>query len=95
MYILLAIIAACAAGVAIHFALPGRETRGVAVAPAVTTATAAAVYTLAQWAGLAESSVWLWLASLGGAVVVGVAVTLVLTSARTRSDAAQRAELGI
>ncbi|MDR6865526.1 fatty acid desaturase [Microbacterium resistens] len=95
MYILLAIITACALGVAAHFALPSRELRGNAVAPAVATAFAAAAYAIGQWAGLGEDSVWLWLLSLGGVLIVCIAVVLTLTGVRTRSDAAQRAALGI
>lgn len=95
MYILLALIAACALGVAVHFLVPGRELRGVALVPAVSTAVAGAAYAIGQWAGLAEGSAWLWLISLGAAVVIGVAVPLVLTAVRTRSDAQHRAALGI
>ena len=95
MYILLALIAACALGVAVHFLLPDRPLRGVAVVPAVSTASAAAVYTLMQWPGVGEDSVWLWLASIVGSVVIAAVVGLTITLARRRSDAAKRAALGI
>ena len=42
MYILLALIAACVLGVIVHFAIPHRDVRGVALVPAVATAVAAA-----------------------------------------------------
>ncbi|MBS1673670.1 MAG: hypothetical protein JSS74_06870 [Actinobacteria bacterium] len=95
MYILLALIAACALGVAVHYLVPHRDRRGVALTPAVATAVAAAAYALGQWAGLKESSVWLWLLSLGGAVVVSAVLALVLTRVRIGSDARRRSELGI
>ena len=95
MYILLALIAACALGVIVHFALPHRPMRGVALVPAIATAVAAAAYTLGQWAGLAESSVWLWLIALGGAVVISAAAGVVVTRVRVRQDSARRAALGI
>lgn len=95
MYILLALIGACALGIAAHFLIGGRELRGVAVTPAIATAIAAVVYTSMQWAGVGEGSVWLWLASVLGAVVLASVATVALVAARRRSDAAARAALGI
>ena len=95
MYILLALIAACALGVALHFVLPQRELRGVAVTPAIATAVAAVTYTALQWAGVGEASFWLWLAAIGGGLVVAAATTLVLSAQRTRRDAAEKQALGI
>ncbi|WCM56324.1 hypothetical protein [Microbacterium sp. EF45047] len=95
MYILLALIAACALGVALHFALPHRELRGVAVTPAVATAAAGAIYTAMQWAGVAEADVWLWVGSLGGALLLALVATLALTAQRRRTDAEAKRALGI
>ncbi|MBN6190272.1 MULTISPECIES: hypothetical protein [Microbacterium] len=95
MYILLALIAACALGIAVHYVVGGRELRGVALAPAVATATAALLYTVLQWAGVGEDSPWLWLASILGSVVVSAAVAVGVTALRRRSDAETKAALGI
>lgn len=95
MYILLALIAACALGVVVHFTIPQRELRGVALVPAIATAVAAAAYTLGQWAGLKESSVWLWLIALGSAIVISAAAGVILTRVRSHGDAVRRAELGV
>ena len=95
MYILLALIAACVLGVAVHYAIPHRDVRGVALVPAVATAVAAAAYTLGQWAGLKESSVWLWLIVLGGAVAISAIAGVILTGVRGVSDERKRAELGV
>lgn len=95
MYILLALIAACALGVALHYLLPRRDLRGVAVVPAVTTAVAAAIYTIMQWSGVGENVVWLWVASIGGGLLIAVLATLALSAQRTRHDAAERQALGI
>lgn len=95
MYILLALIGACVLGIAAHYLIGGRELRGVAVTPAVATAVAAIVYTGMQWAGVGEDSLWLWLASVLGSVVVAVLATLVVVAVRARSDEAARASLGI
>ena len=95
MYILLALIGACVLGIAAHYLIGGRELRGVAVTPAVATAVAAIVYTGMQWAGVGEDSLWLWLASVLGSVVVAVLATLAVVAVRARSDEAARASLGI
>jgi len=95
MYILLALIAACALGIAVHFLLPERELRGAALVPGIATALAAIVYTGLQWAGLAETSIWLWLASVVGSVVLAGAAGAAITASRRRSDAAKKAALGI
>ncbi|WP_243224803.1 hypothetical protein [Microbacterium sp. CIAB417] len=95
MYILLALIAACALGIALHFLMPERALRGVVVTPGIATAVAALVYTGMQWAGVGEDSIWLWLASIGGGLLLAALATLGLTATRRRSDAAQKAALGI
>jgi len=95
MYILLALIAACSLGVALHFLLPQRQLRGVAVTPAIATATTAAVYTIMQWAGVGEGDVRLWVASIGGGIALATASTLVLSAQRTRRDALEKQALGI
>ncbi|WP_217183449.1 hypothetical protein [Streptomyces sp. AC495_CC817] len=95
MYILLALIGACVLGIGVHYLIGGRDLRGVIVTPAIATATAAATYTGMQWAGVGEDSVWLWLASLLGSIVVAAVVTLGLVASRRRSDAQARASLGI
>ncbi|WP_314646437.1 hypothetical protein [uncultured Microbacterium sp.] len=95
MYILLALIAACVLGIVVHFTVAGRELRGVVLAPAVAVAVTAAAYTGLQWAGWAESNVWLWVASILGGTVVSIVATLAVVTARRRSDAARTAALGI
>ena len=95
MYILLALIAACALGIAVHYLVPRRELRGVAMVPAVATIVAAVVYTLMQWVGVGQDSIWLWVASVGGAVVLSAVAGVVVTAQRGRSDASKKAALGI
>ena len=95
MYILLALIGACALGIAAHFLIGGRELRGVAVTPAIATAVAGVVYTAMQWAGVGQDSIWLWLASILGGVAVAAAATVAIVAFRRRSDAEKRTALGI
>jgi hypothetical protein len=95
MYILLALIGACALGIAAHFLIGDRELRGVALTPAIATAVSAITYTAMQWSGVGEDSIWLWLASVLGAPVVAGMATVAITGMRKRSDAQSRAALGI
>lgn len=95
MYILLALIAACALGIGVHYLIPHRELRGVAVVPAIATAASAVIYTVMQWAGAGDGNGWLWLASIAGSVVIAAVAGIALTSSRRRSDAAKRTALGI
>lgn len=95
MYILLALIGACALGILAHYLIAGRELRGVVVTPAIATALSAIAYTGLQWLGLGEDNVWLWLASVIGAAAIAAAATVALVAARRRSDAEAKAALGI
>lgn len=95
MFILLAVIAACALAIAVHFLLPDRELRGVAVVPAIAAVVAALVYTGLQWAGVAENNFWLWLASIGGGLALSAIVGALLTAQRRRTDETARTALGI
>ncbi|ALX66665.1 hypothetical protein [Microbacterium sp. XT11] len=95
MYILLALIGACVLGIAAHYLIPERPLRGVAMTPGIATALAAAAYTTMQWAGVGQDSIWLWLASVLGSVVVASLITLAVVALRRRSDAEARAALGI
>lgn len=95
MYILLALVAACALGIGVHYLLPRRTLRGVALVPAISTAASAAIYTIMQWSGIGEGNGWLWLASIAGALVIAAVAGAALTATRSRSDAAKKTALGI
>nr|WP_314845377.1 hypothetical protein [uncultured Microbacterium sp.] len=95
MYILLALIGACVLGIVAHFMIGGRELRGVALTPAIATAAAAIIYTALQWAGFAESNLWLWVVSILGGAGSAVALTLAIVARRRQADAASKTTLGI
>ncbi|MEV8250778.1 hypothetical protein AB0O87_07625 [Microbacterium sp. NPDC076768] len=95
MYILLALVGACALGIGVHYLIGDRELRGVVLAPAIATAASAITYTGLQWAGIGQDSIWLWLASIIGATAVAALATVAITRMRKRSDAEERAALGI
>ncbi|MGB4137819.1 MAG: hypothetical protein WA971_14730 [Microbacterium sp.] len=92
MYILLALIAACSLGIGLHFLLPHRVLRGAALTPAIATAASGLIYTGMQWGGIAENNGWLWLASIGGGLLIATIATLAVSAVRHSADLkAQRA----
>ncbi|GAA3650831.1 hypothetical protein [Microbacterium marinilacus] len=95
MYILLALIAAVAIGVGVHFALPRRALRGITLAPSLAGGTAAIVYAVCTWTGLGEASPWTWLASLAAASLVSWAGADAISRVRAARDAAQARRLGL
>lgn len=95
MLILLALIAAATAGIAIHYTLPHRSTRGVVLAPALAASTAGVAYTALQWAGQDESSVWLWVVSIGVPIAVTYIVVGALSRSRLAHDERERVRLKI
>lgn len=95
MEILLALIYGAAVGAAAHFALRGRELRGVALAPMIGAFVGGAVWLALTWAGVTTAEPWLWLATLVAAPVVVVPVLVVLERVRSAHDARERQRLHI
>ena len=95
MLILLALIFAVVAGAVIHLMMPSRITRGVVLAPAISTAVAAIVYTGLTWLGLAEDNPWLWAVSLLAPVVVTIVAVMAVTAARNAHDMREQVRLKI
>jgi uncharacterized membrane protein YeaQ/YmgE (transglycosylase-associated protein family) len=93
--ILLAFIVGAVVGAALHFVVPGRSTRGVALGPIVGAAAAGLVWMILTWAGVGLDSPWLWLSAFVAPAVVTYPVLLLLTRARTGHDARERARLKI
>jgi hypothetical protein len=95
MQILIALIVGAALGLAVHFQLAGRSTRGVVIAPMVGAFAAGLVWTILTWAGVGIDSIWLWLSMFVAPLVATYPVVILLTRARVAHDAAERARLKI
>jgi hypothetical protein len=93
--ILLGIIVATVVGIAVHYALPGKLYRGIALAPLVAASVGAVVWTALTWVGLGVDNPLIWLAALAVPALVTVPVILAVTAARTRHDAEERQRLRI
>jgi hypothetical protein len=81
-----AVIAALAIGLSVRYSMAGRDRVGAAMIPAIATATGAAVWAAATWAGLASTEPWIWLITFAVSGVVAYVVNLRLVRARIASD---------
>lgn len=95
MQIVLALLIGAAIGFAAEYVLPGRETRGAALAPALGAAVGGVVWAALTWAGLGFDHPVIWVVSVLAPVVVVPAVLVLLTRMRTQADAAERRRLRI
>ena len=95
MQILLALIFGAVYGGVLHFLMPGRASRGAALAPMLGAVVAGLAYVVLTWAGVTADNVWLWVAALGAPIVVVPAVLMVLTRTRATHDAGERLRLKI
>jgi len=95
MEILLGLIVGAVIGLGIHFALPHRGERGVALAPFAGAAASAVSWTALTWAGLTVASPLLWLVAIAAPALTTLVLIPLLSRTRVRRDAADRAHLGI
>ncbi len=95
MDIVLAIVFGAAIGLAVHFAMPGRALRGVALTPVLGAVVGAAVWLVMTWNGVTTASGWIWVLSLVAPAVVTVALAGVLARVRRVRDERERQRLGI
>ncbi|MCK6081023.1 hypothetical protein KZX37_10660 [Microbacterium sp. EYE_5] len=95
MLIVLGLVFGALLGAGAHFALPHRQTRGVAVGPMLGALVGTATWTALTWAGTGPDQFWIWAAAIVVPAVVTAAAIVLLSRARIARDAAERARLGI
>jgi uncharacterized membrane protein YeaQ/YmgE (transglycosylase-associated protein family) len=93
--ILIALIIGAVVGIAIHFQLSHRLTRGVVLAPIIGALSAGLAWTILTWAGVGIDTPWPWLAALVVPMAVTYPVLILLTRSRVARDARERARLRI
>lgn len=93
MQLLLGILIGAVIGVAVHFGLPQRNTRGAGLAPLLGAAVGAVSWTALTWAGLGVDNPLLWLSAIVLPAVVTIPVIAWLSASRSRADAAARERL--
>lgn len=95
MQILLAFIAGAVIGIAAHFVVAARQTRGAALLPVLGALSSGLAWMILTWAGVGIDNIVLWLAALAAPAVVTFPVGLLLTRARLAHDARERTRLQI
>jgi uncharacterized membrane protein YeaQ/YmgE (transglycosylase-associated protein family) len=95
MEIVLALLFGGVIGLIVHFTLPGRSTRGAALAPIVGGLVAGAVWMILTWTGLTVDNVWLWVAAILAPLVIAYPLIALLTRQRHAHDARERRRLRI
>lgn len=82
-------------GLLARYVLPGRETYGLLLLPAIATAAGMLVWVALLWLGLTFDGGWIWVWSLLAAVAAALAAGLLLPRVRRAAEARLRASLGI
>ena len=95
MQILRGLILGGVVGLAVHFALPHRDTRGAALAPLAAAAAASVSWTVVTWAGFGVGSVVPWIVAILASGATALTLVPALSRARLRSDEATRRRHGI
>jgi hypothetical protein len=72
----------------LRYVLPKRETYGAALLPAIGAAVTSVVWVGLVWAGWTFDGGWIWVASLGAAVVVALLTALLIPGRRAQADVA-------
>jgi hypothetical protein len=73
-------------GLALRYLLPGRDSYGLFLLPAVTAAATAAIWAGMVWLGLKFDGGWIWVIALVGGGVVTIVATLLMVRTRKLSD---------
>lgn len=83
---LFAVLGGLFLALALHWALPHRETRGVALTGSIGAAVTAAVWAGLTWLGWSFDSGWIWVASIAAGPIVALIVGLALPKRRLAAD---------
>jgi hypothetical protein len=86
MELLFVIIIGFAIGLALRYALPGRDTYGVVLVPAIAAIASAVVWVALTWLGWKFDGGWIWAVSLAAAAVVSLVLALVVPPTRRSRD---------
>lgn len=93
MELIFATIIGVGIGTVLRYLIPGRETYGILLLPAIGGIVTAVVWVGLVWLGWGFDGGWIWVVSLGAAGVVCILVAVLLPRLRRQSDAARFTEL--
>jgi hypothetical protein len=88
MELLFVVMGAALIGLIPRYLLPGRDTYGSALLPAVSAAVAAAVWAGLTWLGWPFDGGWIWWASLVAGGLVALVLPIAIAPRRKRDDEA-------
>jgi hypothetical protein len=86
MELLFVILISFCIGLAVRYALPGRETYGSMLVPAISAIAGAVVWEILTWLGWKFDGGWIWVASLVASGVVALVLALVIPRGRRNND---------
>lgn len=93
MELLFAVLGGAILGILFRYVVPGRETHGALLVPAVGAAVASIVFAMLTWAQWRFDGTWIWVASLVIAGLAALGTALLLPRRRRVADAALFASL--
>lgn len=82
------VVLAAGIGTVTRYLLPGRESYGITLLPAVSVIASVLAWGVFTWLGIAHSEVWMWLVSLAVGLLVAVGTALYLPKHRAKVDEA-------
>ena len=80
-------------GLGARYALPGRDTYGVALVPAIAAAVSAVVWVGLTWLGWKFDGGWIWVVSLAAGAVISLVIALAVPRLRRSTDDAMLQQL--
>lgn len=86
MELLFVVIIAASFGLAVRYLVPGRETYGSALLPAIAAAAASIVWEALLWLGFTFDGGWIWLISLVVAPLTALVFAILLPRKRHEAD---------
>ncbi|MEZ5190902.1 MAG: hypothetical protein R2717_08760 [Schumannella sp.] len=86
MELLFVTVIAAALGALVRYIVPGRRSYGMLLLPGIAAVVAAALWVGLLWLGWTFDGGWIWIVSLGAAIVAAVVGALLLVRVRAQSD---------
>jgi uncharacterized membrane protein YeaQ/YmgE (transglycosylase-associated protein family) len=93
MELLFIVVFGAGIGGIVRYLVPGRQSHGIFLLPALGIAAASIVWAALTWLGFGFDGGWIWVASIAAAVIVPVAAAFYLPRQRKAADDALLARL--
>ncbi|HEY4268195.1 MAG TPA: hypothetical protein VGM94_08400 [Galbitalea sp.] len=86
MELLFVVLIAAAIALGVRYVLPGRDTYGTVLVPAIAGAVSAIVWVALTWAGWKFDGGWIWVVSLAAGAIVSIVLALIVPRRRHEND---------